>query len=117
MKHSLSVIALCGLAVAAHADSKSGGFKGPDNFKLITVAEALEMPDDADVRVEGVIVKSLGDEKYEFRDDSGTMIVEIDNDDWNGLEATPDLRVQIHGEIDKEWQSTELDADGIRAAE
>ena len=41
MKHSISVIALCGLAVAASADSKDGGFKGPDNFKTVTVAETL----------------------------------------------------------------------------
>jgi uncharacterized protein (TIGR00156 family) len=117
MKHSISVIALCGLAIAANADSKDGGFKGPDNFKLVTVAEALQLPDDAEVRVEGYIVKAVGDEKYELQDDSGTMIVEIDDDDWRGLEVTPAVMVQIHGEIDKEWRDTELDADGIRVVE
>lgn len=117
MKHSISVVALCGFAIAASADSKDGGFKGPDNFKTVTVAEALQLSDDAEVRVEGFIVKAVGDEKYEFRDDSGTMLVEIDDDDWRGLEVTPEVRVRIHGEIDKEWRDTQLDADGIRVVE
>jgi uncharacterized protein (TIGR00156 family) len=117
MKYSISVIALCGFAVAANADSNDGGFKGPDNFKLVTVAQALQLSDDAEVRMEGFIVKAVGDEKYEFRDDSGTMLVEIDDDDWRGLEVTPDVRVRIHGEIDKEWRDTQLDADGIQTAE
>jgi uncharacterized protein YdeI (BOF family) len=45
------------------------------------------------------------------------MLVEIDDDDWRGLEVTPEVRVRIHGEIDKEWRDTQLDADGIQAAE
>lgn len=117
MKALLSAIALSSLAVAAYADSDRGGFKGPDNYQLVTVVEALTLSDDTDVRIEGYLVRSLGDEKYEFQDDSGVMIVEIDDDDWDGVEAHPELRVRIHGEIDKERRKTELEADGIQVAE
>lgn len=112
---ALSCAALCAVTVAAHADTQSGGFKGPDNYQSITVAETAGLQDDAAVRLEGYIVNSLGDEEYEFRDDSGTMVVEIDDEDWGGLEATPELRLQIHGEIDQEGQKVELDVDGVRA--
>lgn len=117
MKALLSAIALSSLAFAAYADSERGGFKGPDNYKFVTVAQALQLPDDTDVRVEGYLVRSLGDEKYELQDDTGVMIVEIDDDDWDGVEATPDTRVRIHGEIDKDRGETELEADNIQVAE
>lgn len=103
-------------AVAAHA-GESGGFKGPDSARAATVAEASAMPDDAHVTLVGSIVKSLGDEKYEFQDDTGTIVVEIDDDEWNGIEATPTTRIQLRGEIDKDSRKTEVDVDAVRLAE
>ncbi len=67
--------------------------------------------------VEGYLLRTLGDEKYELQDDTGVMIVEIDADDWDGAEVTPDIRVRIHGEINKDRRKTELDAEGIQVAE
>jgi uncharacterized protein (TIGR00156 family) len=77
----------------------------------------MELPEDTDVKVRGYIVRSLGDEKYEFRDDSGTIVVEIDDDDWGGLEVTPDAHVEITGEIEEERNGNELDVETIRRAE
>ncbi len=102
-------------AVAAHA-GESGGFKGPDSARTATVAEAREMPDDADVRLVGTIVKSLGDEKYEFQDDTGTITVEVDDDEWGGVEATPATRVELTGDIDKDSRTVEVDVDAVRLA-
>ena len=117
MYKTLPMIALCGVAAAAHADPSNGGFQGPDNFQPITVAEAAGLADDSPVRLEGFIVRAMGDEKYEFRDDTGTLIVEIDDDDWRGVDVTPELKVQLHGEIEQERQGVELDVDGVRAVE
>lgn len=109
-------LSLSALSFAALANAQAGGYSGPDNLRLVTVAEALELADDAQVKVQGRIVKSLGDEKYEFTDDSATIVVEIDDDDWDGLEATPDMQVEVTGEIDQERNGNELEADTIRAA-
>lgn len=117
MYRTLPLIALSAVAVAAHADPRNGGFQGPDNYQLVTVAETAGLPDDSDVRLEGFIVKALGDEEYEFRDDTGTLVVEIDDEDWGGLEVSPELKVQLHGEIDQERQAVEIDVDGVRAVE
>jgi uncharacterized protein (TIGR00156 family) len=101
MKCTLPLITGCALALGAlsfTADAEvQGGFSGPDDLRRVTVAQALELPDDTDVKVQGRIVKALGDEKYEFTDDSATIVVEIDDDDWHGLEATPELQVEISG--------------------
>ena len=53
----------------------------------------------------------------EFRDDTGTVVVEIDDDDWKGIEVFPETRVEIAAEVDQEGQTTELDVDSIRLAE
>ena len=68
---------------------------------VVTIGEALQMPDDTDVVIVGTVVENLGDEKYRLKDNSGEIIVEIDTDDWIGVAATPGNMVQIQGEIDR----------------
>ena len=114
MKSALPVIAMSLVAFTAYADPTEGGFKGPDGTTLVTAAQAKEMADNSFVKLQGYIVKSLGDEKYEFQDDSGTIVVEIDDEDWRGVEAGPSDRVELRGEIDREWQRTELEADSVQ---
>ncbi len=57
--------------------------------------------------------KSLGDEKYLFKDASGAITVEIDDDDWNGLNVTPQDLIEIRGEVDKDLFDTKIDADSV----
>ena len=60
------------------------------------------------------ISKETAKEKYQFRDSTGAIIIEIDNDDWNGLTVTPADTVTIYGEVDKEiMHSPEIDVDRI----
>jgi uncharacterized protein (TIGR00156 family) len=56
-----------------------GGFKGP-SIGISTAAEAKNLKDDAPVALRGNIVRHLGKDKYEFKDASGTITVEIDDD-------------------------------------
>jgi uncharacterized protein YdeI (BOF family) len=103
MKKAMTGLGLSLVAVAAFAQG-SGGFTGPDNLRVVTTVEAA------------ALAKSLGDERYEFRDDSGTIVVEIDGDDWHGIKATPETRIELRGEVDKEWKSTEIDVDSVSLA-
>ncbi|MEQ9563195.1 MAG: NirD/YgiW/YdeI family stress tolerance protein, partial [Woeseiaceae bacterium] len=96
---------------------QSGGFVGPDDRPLVGAAGIAKLKDDSRVRLVGFVVKSLGDEKYEFSDDSGTVVVEIDDEDWNGIEVSPGLRVEIAGEVDKDWRDVEVEVDNIRIAD
>lgn len=109
----ICLVVLFGL-IAATAHAQNGGFSGPDGRELVTALNVQELADDTDVRLVGYIVQKTGDEEYEFKDDSGTLIVEIDDDDWHGLEVSPADKVQLTGEVDKERSGNTIDVDSIR---
>ncbi len=120
MKNVLSVAAMAvvlGFASASMAQGfngpdQTGGFQGP-GLSSTTVAEALKMGDDTAVVLEGKIEKSLGKEQYMFSDATGSVTIEIDNDDWRGVTVTPNDTVIIRGEVEKDFFKTEIDVDAI----
>lgn len=95
----------------------AGGFEGPSAVKnnTVTIQDALKQRDDSKVMLKGNIVNSLGDEKYTFKDTTGEVVIEIDDEDWNGMKVTPENTVEIFGEVDKEWnRPTKIDVDSLR---
>lgn len=97
----------------ALAQNLGGGFQGP-GLPAMNVSEALKTSDDTPVKLVGRIEKSLGDEKYLFKDATGTITVEIDDDDWRGLTVTPNDEVVIEGEVDKDmFRDAEIDVNTI----
>lgn len=93
--------------------SGQGGYIGETEAKLTTVLEAKKMGDNAYVRLQGKLTSKTGDEKYLFRDATGTIEVEIDDEDWGGVQAGPKDTVIIEGEIDREWNSTTVDVNRV----
>jgi uncharacterized protein (TIGR00156 family) len=91
---------------------QAGGYTGP-TVAANTVAEALKLKDDTPVVLNGKIEKSLGGEKYIFTDATGSVTVEIDNDEWRGLSINEKDLVEIRGEIDKDFMETQIDVDSI----
>ncbi|MDR2092131.1 MAG: NirD/YgiW/YdeI family stress tolerance protein [Azoarcus sp.] len=116
----LFVFSSCaGLALSATAFAQSdaqGGFVGPSLVPTAkTIVEAKSLPDDAKVALRGNIVRGLGDEKYLFRDATGEIIVEIDDDLWRGQTVESKDTVEIRGEIDRDWAiSVEIEADSLQ---
>ncbi len=113
---SAFVVAL-GLSANAFAagfqgQANMGGFQGP-GLEPSSVSEALKLNDDTPVVLIGQIEKSLGDEKYLFKDATGSVTVEIDNEDWRGVNVTPKDTIVIQGEIDKDFFKTEIDVDSV----
>ena len=53
-------------------------------YKTVTVKQALTLADDTRVQLKGYVVKAIGDEKYEFRDATGSITVDIDDELWGG---------------------------------
>ena len=84
-----------------------GGFKDPATI-VNTVAELKHMV------LEGKIEKRLGKEEYLFSDASGSITVEIDDDEWRGVEVGPQDSVEIIGELDKGIFSDEIDVKQVR---
>lgn len=114
-------LSLGGMAFAADK-SLGGGFKGPGPA-VKTVQEVMRLmmrpellKDDTPVTLKGRIIERLGDERYTFKDATGTIVVDIDDEDWKGLEVTPEMDIIIEGEVDKKRSRIEVDADSIRLA-
>ena len=101
------------LSAAAFAQ---GGFVGPSATpEAKSVAEAKGLPDDARVTLQGNILRGLGDEKYLFRDKTGEIVVEIDDEIGRGQTVEPKDAVEIRGEIDRDWGfSVEIEADTLK---
>lgn len=98
---------------APAAQIQKGGFNGPDGT-VATVKQAQGMDDDAWVTLRGNIEKRVADEDYLFRDETGTMTVEIDHKRWDGHTIGPKDRVELKGKLDKDLNSLELDVKQVR---
>ncbi|MCL1126570.1 NirD/YgiW/YdeI family stress tolerance protein [Shewanella surugensis] len=115
-KLSLGIIALLSTSLfSLGIVAQEGGFIGPTKDNVTTVKMALEAEDNAQVTLTGYITSALGDEKYHFKDSSGEMTVDIDDDDWNGLKVTPDTKVIIQGEVDIDGPNAKIDVNTITA--
>ncbi|GLR04876.1 YgiW/YdeI family stress tolerance OB fold protein [Vibrio hyugaensis] len=101
-----TLVLLSGSALAA--------FTGPTTSAINTVKEAQNAADDSFVLLTGNIVQALGDETYLFKDDTGEIQVEIDNEDWMGQDVSPQDKVAIRGEVDSEWTTMQIDVDTIQ---
>lgn len=120
---NISILALAGILTfgAANADfqpttpntaSTKGGFvSGAET--IATVKQVMEMRDDIPVIVKGHIVQRMGDEMYLFEDATGTIRVEIDDDEWRGQTVTPNDTVKLYGEVDRGIFKTEIEVNYV----
>ncbi|WP_224653293.1 YgiW/YdeI family stress tolerance OB fold protein [Pectobacterium versatile] len=129
MKKAAALLAITALVSApVFAAQSGGGFVNPETpavgthkggfidqqSSLTTVDKAKDLRDDSWVTLSGNIEKRIGDENYLFRDATGTMEIEIDHKRWNGQMVSPTDKVEIQGELDKDFNSVELDVKQIR---
>ncbi|TQN81267.1 UNVERIFIED_ORG: uncharacterized protein (TIGR00156 family) [Citrobacter freundii] len=125
MKKTLIAIMFTGLSFGAVAQQpgfvssegqqgySQGGFAGPSPA-VSSVSQAKTRWDDAWVVLEGHIIRQVGHELYEFRDNSGTVYVEIDDKYWMGQRVSPTDKVRIEGEVDRDWDGMDIDVKNIR---
>lgn len=82
-----------------------------------TVKQALTAKDDTRVQVKGYVVKAMGDEKYQFRDATGSITVDIDDELWHGKAVSANTPVTLVGEVDIDYKPTkrvEIDVDAVK---
>lgn len=109
---SLPVLANTAGGFTGSTTAETGGFKGP-TVALTTVEMAKTLRDDAKVVLRGKIERHLGGENYLFSDSTGSITVDISSKKWNGQTISPQDQVEIQGEVDKDWNSVEIDVDRI----
>ncbi len=118
----ISILAVVGALFAGTASagfqpnnptpSVRGGFVGGTET-IVTVKQVKEMRDDVPVIVQGNILQRMGDEKYLFEDSTGSIAVEIDDEDWRGQTVSPSDNVKLYGEVDAGLFKTEIDVDYV----
>lgn len=101
----------------AGAAAAAGGFAGPiTGGQADTVQSAKRSWDDTSVVLVGNIVSRQAghDDLYTFKDKTGSVLVEIDDDLFYALgqKVTPQTLVRISGEVDKEFmEGTQIDVE------
>lgn len=113
------LLSLLCLGVAVPALAKNTPNKGfvfvPQNVVIESVADAKSKADDTIIVLQGKIVKALGDDKYMFSDKTGEIIIEIDEDDFNGVTVAEGEMIEITGEVDKDMMKpTKVDVKAIK---
>lgn len=99
---AISCLILGSSVMAGDKDKKAGSFIfEPTSITVETIANMKDKKDDEIVVLQGVIEKAIGDEKYLFNDGTGTIIIEIDDDDFKGMTVNANEKIQITGEFDK----------------
>lgn len=84
----------------------------PQGFNEIQVTSIEQLRasgyDDQYVSLVGRLVTYLGDDTYEFRDNTGSIVVELDDDhSWHHIHK--DQLIQIYGKLDRDWDKLEIE--------
>lgn len=109
---SLKLSAL--LLVLTFPVTATAEFVGPGATSSKTTIKAIDgVKDDTRVTLEGYIIKQIKSEHYTFKDNTGEIEVEIDDKNLRGMLVTPETKIRIVGDVDKEWTSTTIDVDYV----
>lgn len=119
MRVLLLAVLFCAMFPAHMA--QAAGFEGPGVAPTVTrAADVLSAQDDAPCVLEGHILERIPFRKnrYVFRDESGQVVVEIENESFGHLTVTPRDRVRLMGHVD--WSSkrpNEVEVDALAVIE
>lgn len=110
----LALLPMCGAFAGPGMKNQNNMNKNTKNQPTYwSVMEVMELPDNSPVVLRGRITKNMGDEMFVFEDSSGTIMLEIDESDWNGNTVRVDDIVTVYGNIDKGDYTTEIDVTSI----
>ncbi len=99
-----------GPGTPAQTNAYRGGFSGPGAVNVTKAADVEKAYDDALAVLEGNIIEQKGKDHYIFKDASGTVLVKIKQKHFYGASVTPQTRVRLSGEVDKEsFERTKVD--------
>jgi len=112
----LAVLALMPVCGAMAGSGKNYSMKNNQNnqptYWLVT--DVVTLPNKTPVTMRGRIIQNMGDNIYVFEDASGTIMLEIDEEDWNGKTVRVDDMVTVYGNVDKGMNYTEIDVESIQ---
>ncbi|OOH88131.1 hypothetical protein BMT54_08975 [Pasteurellaceae bacterium 15-036681] len=100
-----SLLTISSVASAGFNDNtnQKGGFVGTNQTASITtIAQALKAADNAQVQITGKIQRQVKDDEFIFRDETGEILIDVDDDAWQGQNITQNDTITIYGKVDEE---------------
>lgn len=103
------VASLLAISIFAVASNRGGFSSTGKNISVSKISQKNSWTDDQHIILEGTILRQVGKDDFVFKDSTGELIVEIDDDAWKGETITPDDRVRVYAEVDKSWKELEVE--------
>ena len=97
-----SIIAVAGVIASL------GAYAGPNNnsmMEVVTIEQVRTMNDNSPVIIRGYLLRKNGETSYVFQDTTGTINLEIDEEDWGNNTFSPNDYVEVWGEVDRNGTS------------
>ena len=66
----------------------------------VTVAKAKTLKDETGVSLTGSIVRHVAGDEFEFKDVTGSIMLDIDDDLWQPMQLKAGDRIRVMGEVD-----------------
>lgn len=114
----VSMIAVIGAfaSVAAFAGSGNTANNANNNMmEVMTVEQVRGLSDNSPVIIRGYMLRQNGENSYVFQDTTGTINLEIDEEDWGGQTISPNDYVEVWGEVDRNGASMiEVDVSAVK---
>lgn len=97
---SCGLVILAGLSTFTWAGKDDHVIVQEAAKNIVSVAQATKLADETGVTLTGQITKHLKSDYYEFKDKSGVIGVEIDDDIWRKAALKVGDHVRLMGEVD-----------------
>jgi uncharacterized protein (TIGR00156 family) len=110
----ISILAVVGVVASVSA------FAGPNMnnrgvTEVMTVEQVRGLEDNSPVVIRGYLLRQNGENSYVFQDSTGTINLEIEDNDWGGLSVSPEEYIEIWGEVDRNGMSmVEVDVTAMK---
>ncbi|QHH98527.1 NirD/YgiW/YdeI family stress tolerance protein [Acinetobacter dispersus] len=97
---SCGIVVLTGLSTLTWAGKDDHVIVQEAAKNVVTVSQVAKLKDETGVTLTGQITKHLQSDHYEFKDQSGTIGIEIDDDIWRQAGLKVGDHVRLVGEVD-----------------
>lgn len=107
------LVTVAALVVATAASAQFTGPTTNTRAQPSTVAQVASARPGSYVILTGNIVERQREDYFTFRDSTGTIRVEIEDEVFAGRKVTPETNVRITGEIERGFSGRYIDADRL----
>lgn len=97
---SIFTVATASAGFTGNENTQRGGFSGGPMPDVVSAQAALAAADNTPVALTGKIVRQLDDDEFIFRDASGEIKIEVEDEAWKGQNITPNDKITIQGKVD-----------------